>query len=97
MRQHHELGELNQRLRGASEVDGALMNEIIGAACRRFPSLGQRDKTARIELLIRSSAWTDAALALIDLEPPQKSHLSPRISGRCGNFVASCSGKIISL
>ena len=35
-----------------------------------FPSLGQTEKTARIERLIQSGAWTDAALALIDLELP---------------------------
>jgi hypothetical protein len=39
--------------------------------CRRFPSLGQPEKTARIERLIASGAWTDAVLALIDLELPQ--------------------------
>ena len=47
------------------------MAEIIGTACRRFPSSGQSEKTARIEQLIRSGAWTDAALALIDLELPR--------------------------
>jgi hypothetical protein len=33
--------------------------------------MGQTEKTARIERLIGSEAWTDAALALIDLELPQ--------------------------
>ena len=47
------------------------MSELIGDACRRFPSMGQTEKTARIERLIHSGAWTDAALALIDLELPQ--------------------------
>ena len=46
------------------------MSEIVGAACRRFPSIGQAEKTARIERLIGCEAWTDAALALIDLELP---------------------------
>ena len=46
------------------------MSQIIGEACRRFPSVGQTGKTARIERLISSEAWTDAALALIDLELP---------------------------
>ena len=32
--------------------------------------MGQTEKTARIERLIASEAWTDAALALIDLELP---------------------------
>ena len=54
----------------ASEVDARLMTEVIGTACRRYPSLGQSEKTARVEQLIRSGAWTDAALALIDLELP---------------------------
>ena len=39
--------------------------------CRRFPSESQSGKTARVERLIQSGAWTDAALALIDLELPQ--------------------------
>jgi hypothetical protein len=63
-------GELVDRLRNALEADATLMAEIIETACRRFPSSGQSEKTARIEQLIRSGAWTDAALALIDLELP---------------------------
>jgi len=65
-----DLGALGEQLREASEVDANLMTEVIGAACRRYPSLGQSEKTARVEQLIRSGAWTDAALALIDLELP---------------------------
>ena len=41
-----------------------LMTEFIGNACRRFPSVGQTKKTARIERLIGYGAWNDAALAL---------------------------------
>lgn len=63
-------GELVDRLRNALAADATLMAEIIETACRRFPSSGQSEKTARIEQLIRSGAWTDAALALIDLELP---------------------------
>jgi hypothetical protein len=66
----HDLGVLGGRLRQASEVNAAIMAEVIEAVCRRFPSLGQPGKTARVEQLIRSGAWTDAALALIDLELP---------------------------
>jgi hypothetical protein len=62
---------LAARLRDASEVTPELMAEFIGNACRRFPSVGQTEKTARIERLIRSGAWTDAVLALLDLELPQ--------------------------
>jgi hypothetical protein len=66
----HNLGELGARLRDACEVNAKLMTEVLDVACRRYPSLGQSEKTARLEQLIRSGAWTDAALALIDLELP---------------------------
>ena len=69
--EHHDPGELNDRLRDAPAATAALISEIIGETCRRFPSMGQTGKTARIEQLIETGAWTDAALALIDLELPQ--------------------------
>src|SRR5882757_2206122 len=68
--QHHP-AELGEQLRDASAVTPEFMAEIIGQTCRRFPSLGQSGKTARVERLIQSGAWTDTALALIDLELPQ--------------------------
>jgi hypothetical protein len=67
----HDPGELGDRLQYADAVTAGLMAEIIGAACRHFPSVGQTTKTLRIERLIGSQAWTDAALALIELELPQ--------------------------
>jgi hypothetical protein len=67
---HRDLGELGARLRDACEVDAGLMAEILAGACCRYPSLGQSEKTSRLEQLIRCGAWTDAALALIDLELP---------------------------
>jgi hypothetical protein len=66
----HGLGGLSEHLSEASELDANLITDVIGAACRRYPSLGQSEKTARVEQFIRSGAWTDAALALIDLELP---------------------------
>ena len=66
----HDLGGLSQHLCEASEVDANLMTEVIGTACRRYPSLSQSRKTARVDQLVRSGAWTDAALSLIDLELP---------------------------
>jgi hypothetical protein len=68
--EHHDPGELCDRLRGAHAVTGNLVSQVIGEACRRFPPAGQTGKTARIERLIASGAWTDAAIALIDLELP---------------------------
>ena len=63
--------ELGDRLRNAYAVTAEFLSDIISQTCRRFPSTGQSAKTARIERLIESGAWTDAALALIDLELPQ--------------------------
>jgi hypothetical protein len=70
IREFHDLDGLTDRLRDAGEVNAALMAEVTGAACRRYPSIGQGEKTARLEQLIRAGAWIDAALALIDLELP---------------------------
>jgi hypothetical protein len=68
---HHHRGELVDRLRDADAMTPGLMSEITSEMCRRFPSAGQIEKTARIERLMGSGAWTDAALALIDLELPR--------------------------
>jgi hypothetical protein len=68
---HHDLRALEDQLRDAPEVAAGLMSEILAEARRRSPSLGRSGKVARLERLIRSEAWTDAALALIDLELPQ--------------------------
>ena len=69
--EHHDSGELSDRLRDVHAVTGELIAQVVDETCRRFPSVGQTEKTARIERLIESEAWTDAALALIDLELPQ--------------------------
>ena len=69
--EYHDPGELNDRLRDAPAATAGLISEIISETCRRFPSIGQTENTARIERLIGSGAWTDVALALIDLELPQ--------------------------
>ena len=62
--------ELSDRLHDAPAMTAGLMSGIIAETCRRFPSAGQSEKTARVERLIQSGAWLDAALALIDLELP---------------------------
>ena len=63
--------DLGERLRSADAVTADIMSDVVGQACRRFPSLGQSEKSFRLERLLESGAWTDAALALIDLELPQ--------------------------
>lgn len=69
--EHNEPAALGDRLHTATSVTSQLMAEIIDSACRRFPSVGQAAKTARVRGLIDKQAWTDAALSLIDLELPQ--------------------------
>lgn len=62
--------ELEDRLRDAHAVTAELLSDVISEACWRFPPVRRTEKTARIERLIKSDAWTDAALALIELELP---------------------------
>jgi len=68
---HCNSRDLADRLRDANAVTTELLSDVISEACWRFPPVRRTEKTARIVHLIRSSAWTDAALALIDLELPQ--------------------------
>jgi hypothetical protein len=68
---HHDFDTLSDRLHDADAMSAELMSELVAMTCRRYPSPGQAAKTTRIERLIGSQAWTDAALALIDLELPQ--------------------------
>ena len=63
--------KLGDRLRDAAGVTTTLMHEIIAHACRRFLPSRPTATTARIERLIAAAAWTEAALALVELELPQ--------------------------
>lgn len=63
--------EFGDRLRDAYAVTAELMADIVSQTSRRFPSLGQGGKTAHVERLIQSGAWTETALSLIDIELPQ--------------------------
>jgi hypothetical protein len=68
---YHEPADLQDRLRDAQAATAALISDVIVETCRRMAPMGQAGKTARIKRLIESGAWTDVALALIDLELPQ--------------------------
>lgn len=61
---------LSDRLCNAQGMTRPLMLAIIDKACRRFPSLGQTERTVRLMHLIDAEAWADAALALMELELP---------------------------
>jgi len=63
--------DLRDRLRDSCAVTAEFISDIILQTCRRPPLQSQAGKTARVQHLIQCGAWTDAALALIDLELPQ--------------------------
>src|ERR1700710_1566121 len=63
--------EVGDRLHSVDAVTADIMSDVIGQTCRRFPSFEQNEKSFRLERLLESGAWTDAALGLIDLELPQ--------------------------
>src|SRR4029079_1060516 len=62
--------ELEDRLRGAPALTPRLLSDITAQACARFASPHEVARAA-IERRIRSGAWTDAALALVELELPR--------------------------
>lgn len=62
---------LGERMHNALAVTPSLIADIVRTACRRFPSQSQAARTERVEQLIELGAWTDAALALVELELPQ--------------------------
>ncbi|TPQ33450.1 hypothetical protein C2U70_19260 [Bradyrhizobium guangdongense] len=61
---------LGARLRSAPAMTRPLMLDVIDTACRRIPSLGSSERTARLARLIDAGAWADATLALMALELP---------------------------
>jgi hypothetical protein len=67
----HDFAGIGERIHNAPKATTTIFRETIEATCRRFPSLGQSVKTARIERLLGAEALTEAGLALIDLELPQ--------------------------
>jgi len=69
--EQHDRISLFGRLHDAPFSTAVLLREVMGIASRRSPRPGQAGRVARIERLIRAKAWTEAALALIELELPQ--------------------------
>jgi hypothetical protein len=62
---------LGDRLRDAYGVTAEFMTEIISETGRLSTWPGRIGRLEQIDKLVQASAWTDAALALIDLELPQ--------------------------
>jgi hypothetical protein len=68
----HELllDRLDEEVRLAPKPALHLFAKIIGSVCKQIPILNRSKKTGRIDRLIDAEAWTDCALALIELELP---------------------------
>ena len=64
------LDRLMEQLRLAPALTPDLIGAVIADACIRLPVLHRAGKAARIDQLIEAGAWSDAALALIELELP---------------------------
>ena len=61
---------LSDRLRGVDDMTPELMAELLEITCRRAPFQGRSAKVLRLKQLAQARAWTDVALALIELELP---------------------------
>lgn len=68
------LARLTGQLRLASTLAPDLIcsvfADLIAEGCTRLPALSRTGKVARVEQLVAAGAWTDAALALTELELP---------------------------
>jgi hypothetical protein len=62
---------LQDQLRRALVVTPDLMSKVVRDACSQIPMPMRASKSARINWLIEAGAWTDAALALVELALPQ--------------------------
>lgn len=61
-----------ERLRLAQTATPELVSELIAALCTRIQMINRTSNVAvRFERLINSAAWTDVALALIEIELPR--------------------------
>ena len=65
------VGGLADTLRKTDAVTSELLSDVTGEACSRFRCIPRSEYSRRIERLIQSGAWTDAVLALLELELPQ--------------------------
>src|SRR3984893_13213709 len=65
------LDELQDQLRRAQVVSADLMSKVVAGACTRGLVPGCATKAAKMDRLIEAEAWTEAALALVELELPE--------------------------
>ena len=65
------LSPLADEIRFAQAVTSNLVLHVIADASVRLAGLGRKAEAARLNRLIEAGAWTEVALALIELELPQ--------------------------
>jgi hypothetical protein len=65
------LHRLAKRLQDASAPDARLFSDVIANASERTLLLVEARRAGQLKRLIEAGAWTDAALALVELELPQ--------------------------
>jgi hypothetical protein len=64
------LDRLEEQLQHAPAVTAGLMSDVVAQACVRLPRL-KAGTAVRIDRLMQAAAWTEAALALVEIELPQ--------------------------
>ena len=64
------LDALDNALQNAQEPSLDLFSKIINSACTRVPALARTERLNRVIRLAEIGGWTEATLALIELELP---------------------------
>jgi len=80
---------LDEELRHAEAPEPILFAKIVADICTRVPRLSGSGSTNRIDRLLAAGAWTDAAMALIQLELP--GWKSRRLAYENGEWLCSLS------
>jgi hypothetical protein len=65
------LDVLDNALRNAPQPSLELLSKIINGACVRIPALARAESLTRVIRLAEMGGWTEATLALIQLELPR--------------------------
>jgi hypothetical protein len=69
--QNEQIRALQAQLRRAQAISPALVADVLACVGERYSAATCLARAKRIDALLQAEAWTDAALALLDLELPQ--------------------------
>jgi len=70
LEREHRLDRLAEQLGFAPALTPDIIFNVISDVCTRLPALKKAGKAAGIDRLIEAGAWSDVALAMIELELP---------------------------